>query len=99
MSNKEADIKAEQIFEEIRPATHFIIDNANLYSIKPLLMVDVAGMTGSDSTSAMWLAAGGGVQLTIVTAKFEAGYMHTFSGPTFGNQGNVFVRLVFENLF
>jgi hypothetical protein len=34
-----------------------------------------------------------------VTAKFEAGYMRTLSGPTFGQKGNAFVRLVFQNLF
>ena len=45
------------------------------------------------------VAAGGGLQLTIVTASFEVGYMHTLSGPTFGNRGNVFARLVFQNLF
>jgi len=99
MSDAEANAKAWRLLAEVRPATQFIINNANLYAIKPLLMVDVAGMTGSSSASTTWLAAGGGVQLTIVIAKFEAGYMHTFSGPTFGNRGNVFVRLVFENLF
>ena len=39
------------------------------------------------------------IRFTIVTAKLEVGYMRTLSGPTFGNRGNVFVRLVFQNLF
>ena len=99
LSAAEADRRAKQTFQEITPATHFIINDANLYSIKPLLMVDAAGLSGQGASSETWLAVGGGVQLTVVTAKFEAGYMRTLSGPTFGQQGNAFVRLVFQNLF
>lgn len=100
INSAEADKEAEKILDEIRPATHFIIDSANLYSIKPLLMVDVAGMTGRDnSLHNTWLAFGGGVQVTVVIAKFELGYMYTLSGPTFHNRENVFGRIVFQNLF
>jgi hypothetical protein len=99
-SAEEAEKRANQVFKEVQPATHFIVDDANLYSIKPLLMFDAAGMSGrGESSDETWLAGGGGVQLTIVTAIFEVGYMRTFSGPTFGDRGNVFVRLVFQNLF
>ncbi len=99
LRDKEADAKAQHILEEIKPATHYIIDDANLYAIKPLLMFDAAGLSGSGGSGQTWLAAGGGLQLTIVTAKLEAGYMHTLSGPTFGRRGNIFFRLVFQNLF
>lgn len=100
MSTEEANKKAGEILDEIKPATHFIINDANIYSIKPLLMFDAGGMTASDGGSAAtWLAAGGGVQLTVVIAKFEFGYMQTLSGPTFGSRGNGFARLVFQNLF
>ena len=61
-------------------------------------MLDAGGLHGNGG-SETWLAAGGGVQLTIVIAKFETGYMHTVSGPTFGSRGNTFFRLVFQNLF
>lgn len=99
LSATEAAEKANRILQEIGPATRFIIDDANIYSIKPLLMMDAAGLSGPGGSSETWLAVGGGVQLTVVTAKFEAGYMHTLSGPTFGQKGNAFVRLVFQNLF
>jgi hypothetical protein len=99
MSATEAAEKAKRILQEVTPATRFIIDDANIYSIKPLLMMDAAGLSGQGGSSETWLAVGGGVQLTVVTAKFEAGYMHTLSGPTFGQKGNAFVRLVFQNLF
>jgi hypothetical protein len=99
LSATEAAEKANRILQEVTPATRFIIDDANIYSIKPLLMMDAAGLSGQGGSSETWLAVGGGVQLTVVTAKFEAGYMHTLSGPTFGQKGNAFVRLVFQNLF
>jgi hypothetical protein len=49
--------------------------------------------------NALDFAAGGGIQVTVVTAKLEFGYMHTLSGPSYGDQGNAFGRLVFQNLF
>jgi hypothetical protein len=100
MSAEEAEKKAREILGEVRPATHFIIDDANIYSVKPLLMFDAAGLTERGlSSGETWLAAGGGLEVTIVIAKLQVGYMRTLSGPTFGSRGNVFVRLVFQNLF
>ncbi len=90
LSDAEAAAKAESILEEIKPATHYIINDANLYSVKPLLMFDAAGLSGGGLAGQTWLTAGGGLQLTIVTAKLEVGYMHTLSGPTFGQRGNFF---------
>jgi len=98
LSSKEAEEQAGVILDEVKPAAHFLIDYANLYAIKPLLLFDAGGLRGNGA-SQTWLAAGGGLQLTIVIAKFEAGYMHTVSGPTFGSRGNAFFRLVFQNLF
>jgi hypothetical protein len=98
MDAQQAAREAKRILQEVTPATHFIIEDANLYSIKPLVMFDAAGMSGR-GTDETWLAAGAGIQLTVVTAKFEAGYMRTISGPTYGEKGNAFVRLVFQNLF
>jgi len=61
MSPGEAEKKAVGILDEVRPATYFIIEQANLFSIKPLLMFDTAGMTArGDKSRNTWLAAGGG---------------------------------------
>jgi hypothetical protein len=90
--------EADRTLDEIRPATDYIIDEANLYSIKPLLMLDAGGL-GEKADRRSWLAAGAGVQLNIVSAKFELGYMRTLRGPTVGDRGNLFLRLVFQNLF
>jgi hypothetical protein len=94
----EAKERASEIFAGVRPAAHFVIDQANLIAIKPLLMLDAVELNFSPGSES-WTAAGFGVQLTIVTAKFEAGYMRTLSGPTFGARGNFFARLGFERLF
>jgi hypothetical protein len=99
MSDQEATARAREILKEISPAAHFIIDEANLYSIKPLIMFDAAGMSSGGISSETWLAAGGGFQFTVVTAKLEVGYMQTLIGPTFGSRHNIFFRLVFQNLF
>jgi hypothetical protein len=98
-TDEQANAQVKEILGEISPATHFIINQANLYAIKPLGMFDVAGMSGGGGRSETWLAAGGGVEIIVVTAKLEFGYMQTLSGPTFGSRGNAFVRLVFQNLF
>lgn len=98
MSREAAVAEADRTFNDIRPAAEFIIDEANLYAVKPLLMFDAAELSGAGRDST-WFAAGGGVQLTIVTAKVELGYMQTLSGPVFRERGNFFFRLVFENLF
>ncbi len=99
LTPEQAAAQARQVFSEIEPATYYIINDANIYAIKPMLMFDAAGMSANGFAGQTWLAAGGGLQLTIVTAKLEIGYMRTVSGPTFGSRDNVFARLVFENLF
>ncbi|MDO8541219.1 MAG: hypothetical protein Q7S40_12340 [Opitutaceae bacterium] len=58
-----------------------------------------AGRLAGAAGNPTWLAAGTGLQFTIVTAKFELGYMRTLGGPTAGNRGNLVFRLVFQNLF
>ena len=98
LSADEARSRATEIFSGVQPAAHFVIDQANVFALKPLLMFDAAELYFSPGREA-WTAAGVGFQLTIVTAKFEAGYMRTLSGPTFGSRGNVFARLGFERLF
>ncbi len=98
LSPTAARAEADRILGEIRPATDYIVNEANFYALKPLLMFDAAGLSGAAGKST-WSALGGGIQLTVVTAKFELGYMRTLTGPTGGRQGNLSMRLVFQNLF
>jgi hypothetical protein len=94
----EARRQAQDVFDEVAPAAHYVINDANIFSIKPMLLLDIAGLSDG-SRSDTWSAAGVGLQITVVTAKFEGGYSHTLSGPTFGARGAPFARLVFTRLF
>jgi len=98
LSPDEARRRAERIFGEIRPATHFVIEQANVFAVKPLLMFDAATLESGLERST-WTAAGTGVQVVVVTAKLDLGYMRTLSGPRLGSRGNLFARLSFARLF
>ena len=94
----EAERQVNEMFQEITPATRFIVNDASFWAVKPVLLLDAGGLWGGGD-SENWLAAGAGLQVTVVVAKFEAGYVHTVKGPTFGSSGAAFFRLVFQNLF
>jgi hypothetical protein len=98
-SREEAMARAKATYGEVRPIIDFIADRANVYSLKPLLLCDVAGQDSASAGHHVQAAVGGGLQLTIVTAKMELGYMHTVAGANGDDSGNFFARIVFQNLF
>jgi hypothetical protein len=62
-------------------------------------MLDAARLADADE-SARWAAVGAGAQLQLATARFEAGYMRTVSGPVLhGPRGGVVLRMTFQSLF
>jgi hypothetical protein len=95
----EADARARAALAEIQPAVRYLVEDAPIFAVRPLLMLDVAGL-GDGSTSSNWVAVGLGAQLQLATARFEGGYMQTVSGPV-ANQprGSLVFRLSFQNLF
>ncbi len=96
----EARAQAQDTWREIQPVADFIADQANLFSVKPLLMVDAGQILGSDAgDSRVRVAVGGGLQLTIVVARFEIGYLYAVQRAPGDDPGNLFVRLTFQNLF
>ncbi|MGI9086813.1 MAG: hypothetical protein ACR2HH_03585 [Chthoniobacterales bacterium] len=97
LSPEAALAKAKAIYGGVQPAVEFVADRANVYALKPLLLCDVAGQDGNGGQRVA-AAVGGGLQLTIVTAKMEVGYMQTVAGERSGT-GNFFGRIVFENIF
>lgn len=99
LSRDEAIKKAKQEFKGINSAIGFLVDRANLYSVKPLFMFDAAKFNGLAGTNKIRLGAGGGLQLNIVIAKFEAGYMRTINSQPGDSKGNFIMRLYFQNLF
>jgi hypothetical protein len=99
LAREEALAKARATYGEVKPAVEFIADQANVYSVKPLIMCDLADLDAPGGAHKVRVAVGGGLQITIVTAKLEVGYMHTAIGKPGDQSGNFLVRLVFQNIF
>jgi hypothetical protein len=75
------------------------VDYAKIYAVKPLILFDAARLSRPGFPARTNYSLGGGVQLTIVVAKFELGYAHTLRRLSGEPRGNLVARLVFENLF
>jgi len=100
MTPDAAAAKAETELRSINSILAFLADRANLVSVKPLVLFDVARLynDGVQNTGVRY-GVGGGVQLTVVVAKFEAGYVYGVRRFPSDPPGNFVVRLVFQNLF
>lgn len=97
---EEARKRAEAEVREICPAIYYLADQANLYSLKPLFMFDAARLgRAGDLNSGTRIAAGGGIQFTLVVARLELGYLRTVRRVEGDPRGNFVMRLVFQNLF
>lgn len=100
LSPEVARKRAEAEVREICPAIYYLADQANLYALKPLFMFDAARLQrANDINSGTRIAVGGGIQFTLVVARFEAGYLRTVRRLEGDPRGNFVVRLVFQNLF
>jgi len=85
--------------KDIRPALNYLADRANVYSVKPLLLFDVSHIGDHTLRGKTWTAAGIGLQLTIVIARLELGYMHTLSPSAYTSSGNFFLHFVLQNFY
>jgi hypothetical protein len=99
LTKQEARAKADRELQGIGSALRFIADQANIYSLKPLVMFDAARIGAPRNLNPTRYAIGAGIQLTIVVAKFEAGYLHTINRMNGDPRGSFMMRLVFQNLF
>ncbi len=100
LSSAEADAAATRDLASARPVVEFVADHANLYSVKPLIMYDFVradhGVFGTSTASSV----GGGLELTLVVAKFRIGYAQTIAnGFSQRRPGNVVLGLRFTNFF
>ena len=78
----------------------YITDHANIYAIKPIVMFDAARLSAPEATHERTrLALGDGLQLTVVVAKFEVGYLRTLNRALGDQRGNFVVRMIFEKFF
>jgi hypothetical protein len=99
MASAEAREEAARIFRQITPALHYLADQAPLIAVRPMALLDAAQLLNGESGSRVRWAAGGGIQMVIVVARFEAGYAKNISPAAGEPTGNFFARLVFRNLF
>jgi hypothetical protein len=100
MDVAEAQAKARRELKSINSILGFMADQANIYSVKPLFMFDAARLhTPGALNNRTKLAAGGGIQFTLVIAKFEAGYVRTLRPLPGDDKGNFVMRLFFQNMF
>lgn len=87
------------IDKDIRPTLNYLADRANLYSIKPLLLFDLAGLDGRSVKHQTFFAAGIGLQVTVVVARLDFAYMHTLAPSSASGRGNMFVRFTLQNFY
>ena len=85
---------------DIRPGINYLADRANVYAIKPMLLADLAQIgAGGNTPATTWAAVGPGLQLNVVTARLQLGYLRTVANGSAKGGGNFFVRLVIQNFY
>jgi hypothetical protein len=98
----EAIAQAQRALAPLKPGVRYIVEDAPLFAVRPMLMLDAARLSGgAGGGSARWVAVGAGAQMQLVTARLEAGYMRTVSGPVTAGTGRgaCVLRMAFQNLF
>ena len=93
--------EVEQLFaREILPVTNFIADYANIFAVKPLFMVDAARLNLSDGQDIRTrYSLGGGLQIDVVLARFELGYVASVNRAPGDSRGNFVGRLILRRFF
>lgn len=99
-SDDAADSVANAIVDkDIRPTINYLSDRANIYSIKPILLFDVGHLSDHTLPGKTFTAAGIGLQMTVVIARLEVGYMRTLSPSDYNSTGNFFLHFVLQNFY
>jgi len=103
LSNAKEKVRpeVEQLFaREILPVTNFIADHANIFAVKPLFMFDAARLdlsSGQDIRTRY--SMGGGLQIDVVLARFELGYVASVNRAPGDSPGNFVGRLILRRFF
>jgi hypothetical protein len=96
---KEAQKRAQALVDrEIAPPVDYISDSANIYSLKPMVLFDVAELKGANASRHLE-SAGGGIEFMIVNFALQAGYARTLNSQPGDRKGNVILSLQFRNFF
>jgi hypothetical protein len=100
MSEAQAEAEARRIIaKDIRPPVEYLADQANIYSVKPVIFFDIAQMKHQQLGLKTWMGVGGGLQFNIVIACLEVGYMETFASDEDNGKGNFIVRFKLQNFY
>lgn len=100
LSSQEAAKQAAKIIDrDIAPAITYIADHANIFSVKPIVLFDLAQQSASGLTGRHVESFGSGLEFMLVTVALEAGYARTLNRLPGDRAGNVFVNLQFRNFF
>ncbi len=100
LSDDEADAAAERIVnKDIKPTIDYLADRANIYSIKPLLFFDLGEVNKRSVGNRIWGASGAGLQLNIVNARLEIGYVQTLFPKSDVSKGNFLMKFSVQNFY
>lgn len=93
-SLEQAKKEVDMVWKEANPIIDYLVDKAVLYSIRPIVLSDVAYLSNTNlGLSTTWASVGGGLQFKLVNLTAEVGYAQTVSPSAFNDQGNFFARL------
>lgn len=100
LSFDEAGTAAEHIVDkDIKPTIDYLADRANIYSIKPEFFFDLGQIYRQGVGDKIWAASGAGLQLNIVNAKLEIGYVQTLFPKSDVSKGNFLMRFSVQNFY
>ena len=100
LSDDAADSAAELIVnKDIKPTIDYLADRANIYSIKPIVFFDFGEINKRNADDRIWAATGAGLQINIVNARFEIGYIQTLFPKSDASKGNFLMRFSVQNFY
>ena len=86
---------------EGKQAVDFLCYDADLYSLKPVLLLDTAWLGAPSGFSDRTVASvGGGLEATIVVVNFDVIYAHTvYDSSNQNTNGNLIFQLSYQKIF
>ena len=100
LSDDEADATADRIVnKDIKPTINYLADQANIYSVKPVIFFDAGQLKKRNIDNLIWTAAGLGLQINVVNARLEIGYIQTLLPKSDDSKGNFLIRFLVQNFY
>ncbi len=100
LSDDAADSAAEQIVNrDIKPTIDYLADKANIFSLKPIVFFDLGEINRRNPGDRIWAATGAGLQLNIVNARLDIGYLQTLFPKSDASKGNFLMRFSVQNFY